>query len=130
MTNSIDFLGRGWSFPPSFDKQGANMSEYSRDIKESLYILLSTNKGERVFRPNYGTVLKKWLFSSVNLTEKTLIIDELKDSIVLGEPRITVTSINITTKDELEGVLLISIDYTIRTTNVVDNLVFPFYQKL
>jgi len=129
MTNSIDFLGRGWSFPPSFDKQGASMSAYSSDIKESLNILLSTNKGERIFRPNYGSVLKKWLFSSINLTEKTLIIDELKDAIALGEPRIAVTSIDITTKDELEGVLLISIDYNIRTTNVVDNLVFPFYQK-
>ncbi|ERJ59857.1 GPW/gp25 family protein [Sphingobacterium paucimobilis] len=127
MTKKIDFLGRGWSFPPSFTKNGVQMSEYTLDVRESLHVLLSTNKGERIFRANYGSTLKKWVFSVIDSTEKTLIADELKDAISKGEPRITVSNIDVVTKHDAEGILWIKIEYIIRSTNIEDNLVFPFY---
>jgi len=129
MTKKIDFLGRGWSFPPSFTKDGVQMSEYTLDVKESLHILLLTNKGERIFRANYGSTLNKWVFSTIDSTEKTLIADELKEAISNGEPRITVSNIDVVTKDDAEGILWIKLEYIIRSTNIADNLVFPFYLK-
>ena len=53
------FLGRGWSFPPTFSKEGTGtqeagrveMLEHEDDIVSSLHILLSTARGERIMVP-------------------------------------------------------------------------------
>jgi uncharacterized protein len=57
------FLGRGWAFPVSFTtgENGVQMVEYELDIKQSLEILLSTTKGERVMQLEYGAELKDLL---------------------------------------------------------------------
>jgi phage baseplate assembly protein W len=123
------FLGIGWAFPPAFDKGGARMTEGFNDVKESLRILFSTNKGERIFRPEYGCALSKWTFSKINLSEKTLLRDVIKEAIRIGEPRITVETIEIEIRNELEGELWIHIDYRINSTATSDNLVFPIYLK-
>jgi uncharacterized protein len=127
--DKTDFLGIGWSFPPSFTRKGVVLSEYERDIKESISILLTTSKGSRVFRPDYGSTLRKWAFSNVSLTEQTLIINEIKEAINRCEPRIEITNIVLSLEEMLEGKLLIAMDYKIRLTNRADNIVFPFYLK-
>lgn|SRR5690606_4289009 len=121
------FLGIGWEFPPSFDNLGIKLSEREEDIKESLRILLTTTKGERVFRPEYGCNIRQWVFSKMNRSEKTLIIDTIKQAITKGEPRVTVTNIDIEIREEQDGILWIQIEYLINATNSPDNMVFPFY---
>lgn len=127
MIKKKDFLGVGWEFPPRFTAHGIAMVESDEDIKESLKILLSTSKGERVFRPEYGSKIRNWVFSKMNLSERTLLIDSIKQAIIKGEPRIIVNKIDVIIQDELEGILNIHIDYTIRVTNTSDNLVFPYF---
>ncbi len=122
-----EFLGIGWEFPPSFDNLGIKLSEREEDIKESLRILLTTTKGERVFRPEYGCNIRRWVFSKMNRSEKTLIIDTIKQAITKGEPRVTVTNIDIEIREEQDGILWIQIEYLINATNSPDNMVFPFY---
>lgn len=122
-----EFLGIGWEFPPSFDNLGIKLSEREEDIKESLRILLTTTKGERVFRPEYGCNIRQWVFSKMNRSEKTLIIDTIKQAITKGEPRVTVTNIDIEIREEQDGILWIQIEYLINATNSPDNMVFPFY---
>lgn len=121
------FLGIGWEFPPSFDNLGIKLSEREEDIKESLRILLTTTKGERVFRPEYGCNIRQWVFSKMNRSEKTLIIDTIKQAVTKGEPRVTVTNIDIEIREEEDGILWIQIEYLINATNSPDNMVFPFY---
>ena len=61
-----DIIGIGWSFPPSFIKNGENgellMTQGKEDIDRSLEILLNTAFGERVMRPEYGCDLRRFLF--------------------------------------------------------------------
>lgn len=125
------FLGRGWGFPPEFNKamKAVKMLENEADIESSLEILLSTKLGERIMVPGYGCNLDELMFKPLNLTLKTFVIDLIKTAILYHEPRIDVDKINIDPTDELEGVLLIIIDYTIRTTNSRKNMVFPFYKS-
>jgi uncharacterized protein len=99
------------------------------DIKSSLQILLSTRLGERIMVPGYGCNLEELLFSPLNLTLKTYVIDLIKTAILYHESRIDVKKIDIDPTDELNGVLLINIDYIIRTTNSRMNMVFPFYKE-
>lgn len=127
-TNS--FLGTGWGFPPEFDKKTKSVKMISNvaDIESSLGILLSTRLGERMMLPNYGCNLDELLFKPLNLTLKTYVIDLIKTAILYHEPRIDVDKISIDSTREMEGVLFIKIDYTVRTTNSRKNMVYPFYK--
>jgi uncharacterized protein len=131
MDTEKSFLGRGWGFPPEFNKgiKAVYMLEEEADIKSSLEILLSTRLGERIMVPNYGCNLDELLFKPLDLTLKTYVIDLIKTAILYHEPRIDVNKINIEPDNELEGILMINIDYTIRTTNSRKNMVFPFYKE-
>lgn len=131
MKESKSFLGRGWSFPPEFNRgtQAVRLLEDEADIESSLEILLSTRLGERVMLPKYGCNLDELLFKPLNLTVKTYVIDLIKTAILYYEPRIDVTKIDIDPSDERNGVLLINIEYIIRTTNSRKNMVYPYYKE-
>ncbi len=123
------FLGTGWSFPPQFDNEGGSVEMLSdgEDIRSSLEILLSTRPGERVMRPNYGCNLDELLFEPLTTTMKTYMKDLIQTAILYHEPRIAVDKIELIDTGEMEGRILINIEYTIRSTNSRFNYVFPFY---
>lgn len=126
------FLGTGWGFPPEFNKKGKGRVEMlsdEDDIKSSLKILLSTRLGERIMVPNYGCNLDELLFKPLNLTLKTFVRELIKNAILYYEPRIDAEKIQIDPTNELDGELLIIINYRIRATNSRNNLVFPFYKE-
>lgn len=124
-----NFLGCGWSFPPSFDKEsgGVKLVVGRQDIDQSLEILLSTRLGERILQPRYGCDLQDYVFSPINNSFETFIRELVRTAILYFEPRIRIELIEIE-KDRLnEGLLTINIEYTIRTTNSRFNFVFPFF---
>ncbi len=130
MDKERSFLGRGWSFPPEFNKEAGTvtMLEDEEDIVSSLHILLSTRLGERVMLPGYGCNLDDLLFNSLDLTVKTYVTDLVKTAILYHEPRIDARRITIEPADELQGVLLIHIEYEVRATNSRMNMVYPYYK--
>jgi len=123
------FLGTGWSFPPQFDNEGGSVEMLSdgEDIRSSLEILLSTRPGERVMLPNYGCNLDELLFEPLTTTMKTYVKDLIQTAILYHEPRIAVDKIELIDTEEMEGRILINIEYTIRSSNSRFNYVFPFY---
>lgn len=127
--NDQSFLGRGWGFPPTFNKQKKRVEMVANvtDINQSLAILLDTSLGERVMQPDYGCNLKEFLFEPQNSTLTTYMEDVVRTAIVYHEPRIKVNHINIETDRQVEGRLLIDVAYTIRSTNTRSNYVYPFY---
>ncbi len=126
-----NFLGRGWSFPPTFNQQlkDVEMTEKVEDIERSLHILLTTTMGERIMQPRYGCNMEDMLFESLDTATKTIIIDRIKTAILFFEPRIDAKKILLNTQNELEGEILIEIEYIIPSTNSRYNFVFPFYRK-
>lgn len=125
------FLGTGWSFPPSFDKNlnAVTMLSDEEDIRSSLHILLTTRLGERVMQPTYGCNLDALVFESLTSTFKSYIRDLVKTAILYHEPRIKLNKVELDDSRDLEGVILISVDYTVRTTNTRFNYVFPYYKN-
>jgi phage baseplate assembly protein W len=125
------FLGTGWNFPPSFDKTLANVSMVSEeaDVQSSLEILLTTRPGERIMRSDYGCNLDELLFEPLTTTFKTFIKDLITTAILYHEPRIEVNKIDLEETSELDGRVVIAIEYTIRSTNSRYNFVFPFYRN-
>lgn len=78
--------------------------------------------------PGYGCNLDELMFKPLNLTLKTYVIDLIKTAILYHEPRIDVNTVSIDQTKELEGELLINVDFMVRTTNSRKNMVFPFYK--
>lgn len=124
-----EFLGRGWSFPPSFNPESAsvNMVSSQEDIDQSLGILLSTSLGERIMQPEYGCDLRDNVFDAIDSSFKTFILELARTAILYHEPRIRILLIDLQTDQVLEGVLKILIEYEIRTSNSRFNFVFPFF---
>jgi len=123
------FLGRGWSFPPEFDKaaKAVLMLQEEKDIESSLEILLSTRIGERVMVPTYGCNLDNMVFETMNLTILTYMKDLIENAILYHEPRIKLERLDIDTSRQAEGVLLIVLNYLVRTTNSRYNYVYPYF---
>ncbi len=123
-------LGRGWKFPIKVDTRGGiALSKYEEKIRESIMIILSTAKGERVMRPDFGCDIHDFTFSIINISTLTMIKSAVREALLLWEPRIEVLDVETATEKINDGILLISVDYKIRTTNTEFNLVYPFYLK-
>lgn len=122
------FLGTGWSFPPTFDRNDAevNTTFGVEDIERSLEILFTTTLGERIMSPTYGCALDEAVFETMNTSRITYIENLIRTAILYHEPRIDADAIDVV-PDALEGALVITIEYTVRTTNSRFNFVFPFY---
>lgn len=125
------FLGTGWSFPPSFDNQRGEVAMLSdvADIESSLHILLTTRLGERVMQPDYGCDLDELMFESLSSTFQSFIKDLVKTAILYFEPRIKLDSVELDDSQTEEGLILIVVNYTVRTTNTRFNYVFPYYKN-
>ena len=128
---NLDFLGRGWSFPPTFDQAiaGVEMLEQEVDVASSLHSLLTTAQGERIMVPEYGCNLDELLFESLDTRTKTLMTDKIEAAIVYFEPRIELESVRLDDSGELEGVVLIEVIYRIISTNTRYNFVSPYYKQ-
>jgi len=125
------FLGRGWSFPPTFHNktiEGIEMVENEVDIKESLEILLNTSVGERIMLPEYGCDIRDFLFESITTSKLNFLRELILTAITKYEPRIDLNEINIDPSEYQAGIIKVFIDYSIITTNTRFNLVFPYYQ--
>jgi len=123
------FLGTGWSFPPTFNKEGKNVAMVSdeQDIMESIRILLSTDPGERLMRPDYGCNLRKFIFERQDSTFINGLNHIINQALLNFEPRVNFIDATVIARDDLDGQLFIQVNYTIIITNTRHNIVFPFY---
>jgi uncharacterized protein len=128
------FLGTGWSFPPTFNREASTVELVSNeeDIRQSLNILLSTTLGERVMQPRYGCDLTNYVFETMNSSVIGYLKDRVKNAILYFEPRIVAEKIEVTSADSfdlIEGKFTISIDYSIPGTNSRFNYVYDYYKN-
>ena len=124
-----DEIGKGWSFPPRFNRftGGVEMVSGETEIKESLKILFSTKLGERLFRDDFGCNLDDYRFEPANANTILMIKDHISGVIETYEPRINLDGIDVDVSNIMEGVLVISLKYTIKADNTKSNLVYPYY---
>ncbi|MBN2486383.1 MAG: GPW/gp25 family protein [Bacteroidales bacterium] len=128
VSENNSFLGRGWSFPPTFARgeNGVKMVDNEEDIRQSLKILLSTIKGERIMQPEYGANMEEMLFEPLTVSFAKRISVKIERAILFYEPRIVTDDITFR-QDNENGLVEVQIDYTIIATNSRRNIVFPYY---
>jgi len=129
MKYNKSFLGVGWKFPPEFDKREKSVVLVSeeQDIRESLFILLSTRPGERVMQPKYGCNLSLLNFESISDALVNRAKEIIHKAVLNFEARIQLEDVIVVERDDLEGKLVFQLVYTIRKTNKRSNIVYPYY---
>jgi phage baseplate assembly protein W len=131
---SKPFLGVGWSFPlevVGHDEAGEKAgqlrtAQYEESVRQSIWLILGTAKGERVMRPDFGCGIYDLVFETNSASAAGRIEEEVKDALLFFEPRIDVLEVQVQPDGQGET-LLISIDYQVRATDNQFNLVYPFY---
>jgi len=123
----IGFLGSGWRFPVQLDGSQVARAAAEDSIQQSIWIILATSPGERVMRPDFGSGLQDLVFAVNDVSTQGQIEDRVRSSLVLWEPRIQVQDVEVAADADDPALLLIRIQYQVRTTNNVFNLVYPFY---
>jgi phage baseplate assembly protein W len=129
-TDDKAFLGVGWGFPVALDARGeVGVVAHEEDVRQAVRIILGTNHGERVMRPDFGANLRALVFEPLSATTMSLVQEQVRRALIEWEPRIDVLDVRVMAgdADRARGRLQIEIDYRVRSTNTFYNLVYPFY---
>ncbi len=122
------FLGTGMKFPPQINPTTGRFtcSSGKESIKESVYLILMTQKTERFMRPEFGSQVMNYVFAQMDATMLNLMAHEITADLQRNEPRIEQVTINLD-QNSKPGCLFINVSYTVRGENTRENMVFPFY---
>jgi len=148
MTNQ-DFIGRGWRFPIKVNARGRlEWSDGPRRIEDAIWVIIKTALGERLMRPTFGAGVDNFVFQSNSEINRVELAGVIKSALLEWEPRIDLDDVRVNSgwdaKDPrlesldsaqairdrstaLDSQVVVSIEYRLRTTNEVFNVVFPFY---
>ena len=78
-------------------------------------------------RPTFGCGIHDYVFAPNDPTTAARVSHEIREALIEWEPRAEVESIKVAPEPEIENRLVIDLEYTVRSTNNVFNLVFPFF---
>ena len=124
----VDFLGVGWTSPVQLDDNDRiKVARYEETVRQSIWMILSTAKGERIMRPDFGCDIQEKVFAPNSLGTVGQIVSDVRDALIEWEPRIDVLDVDTIPDASQPNVILIQVNYQIRTTNNIFNLVYPFY---
>lgn len=120
------FLGIGVGFPISLDTQGDfQLAEYEQSVRQSILIILGTARGERIMRPDFGCGIYDLVFEPNSAATAARVSEAVQEALLRFEPRIDVVDVRV--QSPIPEQMLVNIDYRVRATNNVFNLVYPFY---
>jgi len=122
------FLGRGWAFP--IVAGGAGQLRYVEGdaaVKEAVEIVLGTSPGSRVMRPEFGCGIWELVMEANTAQLQGRVQVRVREALVRWEPRIDVLDVRVESPPEKKNLLLIRIDYRVRSNNAFYNLVYPFF---
>jgi phage baseplate assembly protein W len=89
------------------------LNQTNRDaIRADLLHLLLTNKGERLYLPDFGSDLKKYIFEPNDNITHSEIRDNLNETISKYIPNLTVNSIEFR-NNEVEEAIIVELTYTV-----------------
>lgn len=123
-----EFVGSGWSFPVRADASGSiGLSSGTREIEESIRLILATAPGERPMRPEFGCAVHDHVFAPADASTAGDIAYVVRVALSRWEPRIDVGEVTVRFDSVDSGVLYVDVRYALRGSNDPRNLVFPFY---
>jgi uncharacterized protein len=122
-----DYIGAGLAFPLAVNVQGGvKLSAVEQNIEETIIIILKTDLGERVYRPDFGSRLSELVFEPLNTQTLLLIRLYVEEALEMWEPRIILREVR-TDPDPIRGKVDIEIIYQPKDSPDMRSFVYPFY---
>ena len=126
--NSKKYLGVGIAFPMDVDGEGhVVLNSYEAHVRQSILLIMQTAKGERVMRPDFGAGLQTLVFEPAGPATAAMVQHEVQQALLRNEPRIDVLSVQVTADPGRPGALTINVNYRVRQTDTIYNVVYPFF---
>ena len=123
MPDSTNLYGQSVGFPPRVGTDGRmQWSSGELNVRESICIILRTQPGERLMRPDFGCGLDRYLFEPNNIGTLRLIQEEVKQSILRWEPRVTLNDVVVALNPTDARAVDITIYYTLVATQTQERL--------
>ncbi len=120
-------LGRGLGLPLRPGPGGAlPMAEGPDAVTRSLLLVLETEPGERVMRPDFGCGLRRFLMKPNTVATRALIQREVERSLARWEPRIDLQGVAVDPGDD-PALVHVRVDYVLTRDRRPGSLVYPFY---
>jgi phage baseplate assembly protein W len=119
-------LGKGQGLPLAPVDGRMPFASGPEKVRQSIFIILDTEPGERVMLPEFGCGLRRFLMHPNNGATRAQIEREVGLALQQWEPRIKVTQVAVTGADD-PALLLVEIQYLHAVDGRRDMLVYPFY---
>lgn len=125
--DQLDKRYRGMALPFVKKPLGYFQSMFSRDvIKSSIFMILSTNIGERVCVPEFGSRILRLVFEPNDIVTRNLLRQIVVDDVTRWEPRVTVRDVRVASSDHE---IKVYVEYIINGTQVGDSAILSFSQR-
>jgi uncharacterized protein len=125
---SQDFVGAGWAFPLGVDARGGiALAHREQEIEQAMRLILATYPGERPMRPDFGSMLRDFVFRSATVDTAAELSNEVHKALLRWEPRVDIEFVDVTVDPWEHNTLFIDVNYRVKDANDKRNLVFPFY---
>lgn len=126
-SDGFDRRFRGLGLPVTKRPGGYFQASFSRElIRSSIFTILSTRKGERVFLPEFGSALYSLVFEPNDAVTRKLVKQAVTEDVNRWEKRVRVRDVRMTSVDHD---ITVYIEYEILNTSLVDAATITFSSR-
>ena len=124
----LRLLGRGPAFPivPTGPLGAIPSAEGPDKVRQSIWIILETEPGERIMRPDFGCGLRRYLMKPNTPATRALMQRDVERALGNWEPRITLQEVRVEPGSD-PAMVLIEVRYLHQRDGSPASLVYPFY---
>lgn len=126
MSRAAALLGRGWRFPVRPAGGDLEFEEGAEKVRQSIWLILDTEPGERIMRPGFGCGLRRYLMKPNTSATRAMMQRDVQAALAAWEPRIALASVAVEPGDD-PSLVLVKVSYTHLRDGRAGNLVYPFY---
>jgi phage baseplate assembly protein W len=119
-----ELFGRGVGWPLRLGLSGLTETSGVRRIEDSIRIILGTQHGERVMRPQFGCNLMTLVFAPNDAATANLAKFYVEEGLRRWEPRIDLVNVSVE-NDNHEAQLIVTVTYRLRASNEIHTLTYP-----
>ena len=117
----------GIEFPLDYNETGffRKTKTIRQQVKSNIRNLILTQKGERIFQPNFGSNLKKLLFTQITPESLKSLEDDIRQSMSTWLPYVNINNLLIFQDDRSPNQVLITLEYSTQVEpEVLDTISF------
>ena len=120
-------FGQGLALPLQANDTGAlPLADGPEKVRQSIAIILDTEPGERLMRPEFGCGLRRYLMQPNTAATRAAMQREIQTALAAWEPRIKLDRVDVLPGED-PSLVLVQVDYQHLRDGRRDNLVYPFY---